>query len=312
MRVLHGIAATAVAIAVLGTNACTNDDSAGAGTGARPKNAGLPSTPLVVKSAVDSTLQARFPKDIRTSGVLRVAADPNYPPSAFKSSSGKIIGVGADFASAITAKTGLRFEWVEVPFDGMLAGLKAHRFDASWSAWTVTRERTEVLNLVTYLEGGTSALVKAGNPKGIEKPLDLCGRTIAAQTGTTQAQGNMDSLQHQCKAAGKPAIKPMIVPQQTNVNQAVATGRADAMLADNTAVAYQGKLQPDLFKSVDSILLSPEPVGVAVPKKDSQLANALAATYNALIADGTYAKILKRWDITNAAITKSQVNRVTS
>ncbi|WP_433469466.1 hypothetical protein [Spirillospora sp. CA-128828] len=113
----------------------------------------------------------------------------------------------------------------------MLAGLKAHRFDASWSAWTVTRERTEVLNLVTYLQGGTSALVKAGDPKGIKKPLDLCGRTVAAQTGTAQAQGNMDDLQRQCAAAGRPAIKPMVVPQQTNVNQAVATGRADAMLA---------------------------------------------------------------------------------
>ncbi|MEV0399882.1 ABC transporter substrate-binding protein [Actinoallomurus sp. NPDC050550] len=306
MRVLQGIAATAVAVAALGMSACSN------GTSAQPKDAGLPSTPLEVKSAVDSALRAKFPENIRASGALRVATDPSYPPSAFKSSAGKIIGVGADFAAAITAKTGLRFEWVEVPFDGMLAGLKAHRFDASWSAWTVTRERTEVLNLVTYVNGGTSALVKTGNPKGIKKPLDLCGHTVAAQTGTLQAQGDMDGLRQQCAAAGRPAIKPMIVPQQTNVNQAVATERADAMLADNTAVAYQAKLQPDLFESVSTILISPEPAGVAVPKDDSQLATALAATYNALIADGTYTKILKRWDIPNAALPKSQVNPVTS
>jgi polar amino acid transport system substrate-binding protein len=306
MRVVHGIAATAVAMAVFGTSAC------GSSAGAEPKDAGLPSTPLKVKSAVDSTLRAKFPESIRTGGVLRLAADPSYPPSAFKNSSGEIIGVGADFAAAITARTGLRVKWVEVPFDGMLAGLQAHRFDASWSAWTVTRERTEVLNLVSYLKGGTSALVKAGNPKKISKPLDLCGLTVAAQTGTVQAQGDMDSLQKQCSAAGRSAIKPMVVPQQTNVNQAVATGRADAMLADNSAVAYQGKLQPDLFQSVDSILLSPQEAGVAVSKKDSQLATALADAYNALIADGTYAKILKRWDIANAAVTKSQVNSVTS
>ncbi|WP_406457212.1 ABC transporter substrate-binding protein [Streptomyces sp. NBC_01622] len=310
MRVLHGIAATGVALAVLGMSACSNNDSTGAG--ARPKKAGLPSTPLKVKSAVDSAMLAKFPENVRKSGVLRLAADPNYPPSAFKSSSGEIIGVGADFAAALTARTGLRVKWVEVPFDGMLAGLKARRFDASWSAWTVTQERTEVLNLVSYLNGGTSAMVKAGNPKGIKKPLDLCGRTVAAQTGTAQAQGNMDSLQEQCAKAGKSKIKPMIVPQQSNVNQAVATGRADAMLADNTAVAYQAKLQPNLFQSVDTILLSPAAAGVAVPKDEEKLAAALQAFYNGLIADGTYTKILKRWDIANAAVAKSQVNVVAS
>lgn len=302
MRVLHGIAAAAAAMAVLGTSACGNS------TEARPKEAGLPSAPLVVKRAVDPKLRAEFPADIRSKGVLRAAADPNYPPSAFKTPSGKIIGIGADFAAAITAKTGLRFQWVEVPFDGMLAGLKAHRFDVSWSAWTVTPERTQVLNLVTYVKGGTSAMVKAGDPKGIKKPLDLCGHTVAAQTGTAQAQGNMDSLQRQCAAAHRPAITPMIVPQQTNVNQAVATGRADAMLADNSAVAYQAKLQPDLFQSVSSIFLRPEAAGIAVPKGDVRLADALAATYNALIADGTYGKILKRWDISSSAVTRSRVN----
>ncbi|WP_405906419.1 ABC transporter substrate-binding protein [Streptomyces sp. NBC_00828] len=310
MRVLHGIAATGVALAVLGMSACSNDDSTGAG--AQPTKAALPSAPLKVTSAVDSALLEKFPEGVRKSGVIRLAADPNYPPSAFKNSSGEIIGVGADFAAALTARTGLRVEWVEVPFDGMLAGLKARRFDASWSAWTVTQERTEVLNLVSYVNGGTSAMVKAGNPKGIKKSLDLCGRTVAAQTGTAQAQGNMDSLQEECAKAGKSKIKPMIVPQQSNVNQAVATGRADAMLADNTAVAYQAKLQPNLFQSVDTILLQPAPAGVAVAKDQEELAAALAAFYNGLIADGTYMKILDRWDIGNAAVPKSQVNAAAS
>lgn len=306
MRFRRKISAMMMAMAALGTAACSNTADP------QPEAAGVPSTPLEVKSAVDPALQAKFPEDVQKRGVLRLATDPNYPPSAFKSASGEIIGVGADFAAAITAKTGLRVEWVEVLFDGMLGGLQAHRFDASWSAWTVTRERTEVLNLVTYLRGGTSALVKAGNPKGIKKPLDLCGNTVAAQNGTVQAQGNMDSLQQQCAAAGRPTITPMIVPQQTNVNQAVATGRADAMLADNTAVGYQAKLQPDLFQSVDTILISPQPAAVAVNKDDRQLAAALAATYNALIADGTYAQILSRWEIPNAAVTKSEINPGTS
>jgi polar amino acid transport system substrate-binding protein len=307
MRVRRKIAAVAMAIAALATAACSNNDA----TGAQAADTGLPSTLIDVQSAVDPALKAMFPKDIQTSGVLQVATDPNYPPSAFKNSSGTIIGVGADFTAAITAKTGLRFKWVEVPFDGMLGGLQAKRFDASWSAWSVTPERAEVLNLVTYLQGGTSALVKAGNPKGIKNSLDLCGLTVAAQSGTVQAQTDMDGLQKQCGTAGKAKITAMLLPQQTNVNQAVSTGRADAMLADNTAVAYQAQLQPDLFQSVATILLRPSAAGIAIRKDNLQLAKALSATYNALIADGTYAKILARWNISNSAITKSEINPVT-
>jgi len=307
MRFRRKISTVAMAIAVLATAACSNNDA----TGAQAADTGLPSTLIDVQSAVDPALKAMFPTDIQTSGVLQVATDPNYPPSAFKNSAGTIIGVGADFTAAITAKTGLRFKWVEVPFDGMLGGLQAKRFDASWSAWSVTPARTQVLNLVTYLQGGTSALVKAGNPKGIKTSLDLCGLTVAAQSGTVQAQTDMDSLQKQCTAAGKAKITAMLLPQQTNVNQSVSTGRAAAMLADNTAVAYQAQLQPDLFQSVATILLRPSADGIAIRKDDLQLAKALSATYNALIADGTYAKILARWNISNSAVTKSEINPVT-
>jgi polar amino acid transport system substrate-binding protein len=305
MRTRHRSARAALAavavLAAIGMSACSN-----AGTAA--EGAGMPTAALQVKGQQDPALLAQFPDSVRSSGVLRLAVDPNYPPSTFKDSSGQIVGIGPDLVEALRAKTGLRTEWVEVPFDGMLAGLQAHRFDVSWAGWLVTPERLQVLNLVTYLYNGTSVLVKAGNPAGITQNLDLCGRTVTAQTGTSQAQNVMDDLQSQCTAAGRPAITLMALPQQTNVTQAVATGRADAALASATAVGYQAKLQPDVFETVSSIMIQPSPVGIAVPKDDVQLANALAATFNALIADGTYADILARWDVSGSALPAAQVN----
>ena len=48
-------------------------------------------------------------------------------------------------------------------------------------------------------------------------------------------------------------------------------------------------------------------VGFAL-KKGSKLAPALQAAVNGLIADGTYARILKKWDTTESAIGKSEIS----
>jgi polar amino acid transport system substrate-binding protein len=273
-------------------------------------DAAVPPPPSGLLGPVDQALRQRFPAAVQASGVLRLAADPSYPPSTFKDDSGKIVGTLPDLAAAITSRAGLKIEWVEVPFDGMLAGLAAHRFDASWSAWSLTAEREQLLNLVAYIKAGTSALVKAGNPAGIRTADDLCGRTVSAQTGTTQAQQVVDELQRGCAAAGKPALTLLQLPQQTNVNQAVATGRADALLADNTLVGYQAKLQPGVFEAVPTILVQAVDAAVAVPKDNPQLADALAAGFNAIIADGSYGRILARWQTANVAVTKAEVNPV--
>jgi len=145
---------------------------------------------------------------------------------------------------------------------------------------------------------------------GIKTAADLCGRTVSAQTGTTQAQQVMDKLQADCAASGKPKIEMLQLPQQTNVNQSVATGRADALLADNKLVGYQAQLQPGVFEAVSGILIQPVKAGVAVPKDKTQLANALAAAFDAIIADGTYGQILARWQNSDAAMPQAEINPV--
>ena len=301
-RVLVLLAALVCALAGCADN--SGQDAAG-GT-----DAAVPPPPPGLLGPVDQALRQQFPAAVQASGVLRLAADPSYPPSTFKDDSGQIVGTLPDLAAAITSRAGLKIEWVEVPFDGMLAGLAAHRFDASWSAWSLTAEREQLLNLVAYIKAGTSALVKAGNPARIRTAEDLCGRTVSAQTGTTQAQQVVDELQRNCAAAGKPALNLLQLPQQTNVNQAVATGRADALLADNTLVGYQARLQPGVFEAVPTILVQAVNAAVAVPKDNPQLADALAAGFNAIIADGSYGRILARWQTANVAVAKAEVNPV--
>lgn len=46
----------------------------------------------------------------------------------------------------------------------------------------------------------------------------------------------------------------------------------------------------------------------ATTKKDSGLVDAYAAALDKVIADGTYAEVLKRWNLSGEAVEKSEIN----
>ena len=296
---LVALGATACGTVNNDTPAATNSSGAAAGTGGRDAATAVRADPKVV------TL---VPAALKAAGTMQVVTDPTYAPVEFTDGSGNIIGLEPDMATAVAAKMGLKVTFHKGDFNGIIAGIQAHRYDASWAAFTVTSAREQQINMISYQNAGTSVMVKHGNPANITQITDLCGRTVAAQTGNTATLIDIPAFQKKCAAAGKPAINPLVLPQQDNVNQAVATGRADAAIADGALVAYYSQLQPDVFQSVNSILVDVAPEAAIVPKDDPQLATAFKAAIDSLIADGTYAKILAAWNLSADAVPAAQIN----
>ncbi|WP_214316896.1 ABC transporter substrate-binding protein [Nonomuraea sediminis] len=281
-----------------------------AGCGIQTNQSAAPSGPAADSAsttAADPQVTKLVPAELKAKGKVVIATDPTYAPMIFKDDAGAIVGLDAEIAQAVVSKMGLKVEWVNVPFDGIIAGVKAKKFDVSWAAFSVTKERMKEVDFVSYLKAGTQILVKADNPKGIKSEQDLCGKTVSAQKGTTQAIQILPDLSKQCAAKGQPAIGQLILPQQDNVNQAVAVGRADAELADGALVAYQVKQLPDKFATMDA-LIDPVLVGAAVPKDAGTLRDAVKAGLDAIVADGSYGKILAKWNLTPSAVDKPQIN----
>jgi polar amino acid transport system substrate-binding protein len=50
------------------------------------------------------------------------------------------------------------------------------------------------------------------------------------------------------------------------------------------------------------------PYGYVVPKSEQQFAQAIQQALQALIADGTYKKILDKWGVGQGAITSPEIN----
>jgi polar amino acid transport system substrate-binding protein len=260
--------------------------------------------------SADPAVAAQVPAAIKSKGTLTVAADATYPPDEFIAPDGKtVIGMDADLAKVLAQVMGLSASVQNVTFDAIIPGLAAGKYDLGMSSFTDTKDREKTVDFVTYLTAGSAIYGKATGGPDLASLDALCGHKVAAERGTTQ-QDDIETQDAKCKSEGKPGVTPVILPDQNGVNLAVTSGRADAAMADSPVAAYIAEKSNGQLK-VTGGPFPPEPYGIAIPK-DSGLAQPVLAGVKALIADGTYTKILDYWGLADGAIDNPVINGAVS
>jgi polar amino acid transport system substrate-binding protein len=282
-----------------------------AAASAAPSTAASAAAPSAAgSSAADPA--SLVPATIKTAGVLNIASDASYAPNEFFDTDGKtIIGMDVDLGKAIAAKLGLKANFQNVTFDNIIPGLAGGKYDLGMSSFTDTKEREKTVDFVTYFSAGESLIVPKGNPKGVTGPdLSLCGLTIAVEKGTTE-ESEVPALSKACTDGGKSAVKALSSDDQNAANLALTSGRADVGSADSPVAEYAVKQSNGAFE-IAGKSYEDAPYGIAVPKNDGQLAQAVQGALAALIADGTYKSILTTWGVADGAITTPAINGATS
>lgn len=280
--------------------------SGGNGSGGTQPTGGAPAAQEIPTEAKDAALAALVPADVAADGKIVVGQDQTYPPNEFVDEGGKVVGFDVDLGTAIGQKLGLTMEYQNADFSGILAGLAASKYELAMSSFTVNSEREQTVDMVTYYSAGTSLGVLKGNPANIT-PDALCGKNLAVQKGTVQVD-DATARSETCTKAGKPAINIQQFQAQTDVNLQLTTKRSDAMLADSPVVDYAVK-QTDGAVEVVGQPYDTAPYGIALKKGAGQFPQAIQGAVQALISDGTYAKIMAKWNLSTAgAIQKSEIN----
>lgn len=299
--------------AVLGISLALAGCSAGSGSASTSASSSDDGIPNVSLSGVtkDDALAAKLPASIRDSGVIKIGSDTSYPPAEFETDSGKVVGSDVDIAAAIGKKLGVKTEFVSASFDGILPALGG-KYDIGVSSFYITNERLKSVNMVSYAKGGTTLLVKKGNPGGLKAtdPLTMCGHTIAVQTGSTQEE-DLSGFSKKCTDAGKKKIDTMSLKTSTDAITRLRGGTADAMLAGQDILGYAARQsEGELALVKDSYAQAP--TGIAVAKDQTDFAQVIADALNELIKDGTYQKVLKAWGLGSTAIDQAEVNPKTT
>ncbi|MEE1784792.1 ABC transporter substrate-binding protein [Streptomyces sp. SP17BM10] len=300
------LAAGAVAASLtLGLTAC---GSSGSSSGS---SAGANASATVPAVSADPSLAALVPADVKSAGKVVVATDASYAPNEFKDDKGNIVGMDVDLATAIAKKLGLTADVQNATFDSIIPGITGKKYTLSMSSFTDTKEREATVDMVTYFSAGTGAAVKKGNPEKVD-PKDLCGKKVAVQTGTTQADSIKDTINPACVKAGKPTVPNDgdKFDLQTDVTQALVSGRDQVMLADSPVVDYAIKQTNGQLEKVGDVT-DTAPYGVVLAK-GSDLTKAVQGAVQSLMADGTYKSILEKWGVQAGAIDKPVVNGATS
>jgi polar amino acid transport system substrate-binding protein len=271
--------------------------------------------PLPALAKVDA-IANEVPPDVRARGTLQVATDATYAPNEFVDpNDGQIKGWDIDFAQAISTVLGLTFQVNDAEFATIIPDLGS-RYDIGISSFTPTAEREKTVDFVTYYQAGESWFTRAGGPD-ITSALDMCGRTVAVETGTTEesdAWGFMGKKpdgsaipgdKDNCAAAGKPPIVVHSFTKQTEANADVIGGRAEIGWADQPVSDYQVQLLNGQLK-ISGQACSVAPYGVAFPK-GSGMIGPIQDAIKYLMDNGYYMQILKKWGVADGAIKSSQV-----
>ncbi|BCJ45501.1 ABC transporter substrate-binding protein [Actinoplanes ianthinogenes] len=262
------------------------------------------STGTAPSAAADTSLADKVPASIKSAGKLVIGTDSTYAPSEFIDTDGKtIIGFDVDLFNAVGQKLGLKTEWQTAKFDSIIPGVGSGKYNVGVSSFTINADRLKEVNMISYFSAGTQWAAKTG---ATINPDDACGKKIAVQTSTVQAD-DIAARSKKCTEAGKAKITIDQYQAQSDATNAVVTGKDEAMLADSPVTAYAVKQTAGQLALLGDIYDS-APYGYAVGKDQTEFANVIAEAVKALIADGTYKTILDKWGVAAGAIDAPAVN----
>lgn len=297
----------AIASAATALTACT-DPTISTGSGGATTTATASSTTSYDVSSIPTVdeIAALVPDDVKKRGTLRNGASTGYAPAEFMDTDGQTpIGYDIDINKALAKVMGLSSgETKHSEFPTIIPALGT-KFDVGISSFTITTDREQQVNMVSYLNVGSAWGVAAGNPKNFN-PSDPCGTTIAVQTGTAQEE-YAATLSDECVAAGKSKITVMPHELQTDIATKLIGGQYDATLADSTVIGYTSAQSGGKIEQIGETFES-APQGIAVAKDDAQLTEAVQKAMQYLMDNGYLTDILATYGADNAALTTADLN----
>lgn len=329
--VIAGVAAAAGALATGGLAACGSSGSSGTGGGSTSASGGSSATAsgstgssttgasttgAGVSVTADPALHAKLPASIRSAGMIRVATNIPYPPWEMHTTAGgsQPTGIDYDLSQAIGAKLGVTARFDQTDFDSIIPAILAGKEDIVMAGIFDTAVREKALSFVDYARDGYSILVKKGNPQGIASADDLAGKTVAVQSSTTE-QSAVTAFSKKLKSQGKQGISIVSFPGDSDALLAVSSGRAECRVEATSAAAYAVKTYGNggAFELVSSPSVASTfgtgMVGLGVPKKDTALLDAIQQAVQALITDGTYAKIMDKYGTSLVSVSTAGINQ---
>ncbi len=220
--------------------------------------------------------------------VISVASDCTWPPMEFVNKDKQIVGFSVDLMKACAKAAGYEVKIKNVAWDGIFAGLAAGKYDVICSSVTINEKRKKVMDFSAPYFEVKQAVVTNKDSKA-KTLADFKGKPVGAQIGTT----------------GYFAIKAIdgAIPKSYDeiglAMEDLFNGRLKAVVCDDPIAADFALQQEEYSKKLKIAFTvkneTPEYLGVAVKKGNTEVLELINKGLAAVRADGTYDKIKAKW-----------------
>jgi polar amino acid transport system substrate-binding protein len=220
--------------------------------------------------------------------VFKHGFDLDYPPYSYIDDSGKTGGFDVEMAQAVCNYYGWEYKAVPFNWDAKDAELNAGSCDCIWSGFTMNGRENDYLWSKAYSDN--TQMIMVNKNSDIKTLADLKGKIVGVQTSTSAYDLLNEGDQKDLRATF--ADMPVYETYTIAFNDLKA-GAIDAIAIDVTSGNFLMKDETD-YVFLDEVLGS-EQYAIGFRKDDTELCEKINAALDALVADGTYEEIGKKY-----------------
>lgn len=224
------------------------------------------------------------PKD---ENVLKVGVSDDYPPFEFRNENNETVGFEIDMAKALGEQLGMEVEFVSTAFDTIFVGLESGNYDVIISAVSITPSRLEsMLFTKPHLSNGQVVVTRTGAAT-VNAMEELSGLKVGVQLGTT---ADVAAEKYQEDVDFELVKYDEIIQTFT----AMKAGHVDVIVVDYAVAIDYASKEPQSY-AISDVLLTNEPIGIALRKDSADLLDKLNDALDAIRADGTLKSLSMEW-----------------
>lgn len=209
---------------------------------------------------------------IQERGEIVIAMEGTWAPWTYHNENDELVGYDVEVAQLIAEKLGVKANFVEGEWDGLLAGLDDGRYDIMVNGVGITPERQEKYDFSTPYAFNRTVVIVNGDYDEIHSMEDLNGKKTAntiSSTYATQAES------YGAEVTGVDDLNQTI--------ELLLSGRIDATL--NAEVTFYDYLKAHPDTDIKIAAYSDEVEQVAIPVRKSEETASLLTAINEALAD---------------------------
>jgi ABC-type amino acid transport substrate-binding protein len=215
-------------------------------------------------------------------GTIKIAIEGAYPPYNYMNKDNQLEGFDVDISNELAKRLGVKPELIAIPWDSMIPGLLAKKYDIIVSDMAITEERKKKVDFTDpYFHTGQMLFVPANS--AIKDPAEIKGKKIGVTISTTAAE-----------IATQLGADVVLFKSDLLAFSDMANGRLEGFITDQgvgSRIMLDNKYDG---KSVGGLLNS-EAAGITIRKEDTALKEKINKALADMKSDGTYEAISKKW-----------------